>query len=94
MSEWKEVTGANVVKFDTKGQVVEGKFVAVDEGIFGDLFVIDTKDGKVSLPSNTALTTKMKALEIGQKVRVTFLGEKASEKVPGRKYKDFKVETQ
>ena len=92
MSEWKEVTGANLIRFEEPGSVVEGKLVGTEEGMFGDMYILETSNGRENLPSFTALNTKMKVLEEGTQVRITYLGEVKSEK-SGRVYKDFKVET-
>ena len=88
---YKEITGTEFWKPENENDQIEGKLVRVEEGNFGELFILKTPDGERALPNLTALTTKLKKLKMEDQIRITFVGNKTGEK-SGRQYKDFKLE--
>lgn len=70
-----------------------GVVLRKEEGQYGEQVVLSAgEDNEVTLPSLTALNTKLANVEIGAKVKIVYLGEVRSEKT-GRMYSDFKVFT-
>jgi len=92
MSEWKEVIRNNFFKFEADGDSIEGEYLGTEEGTFGDNHIIQTKEEKYAVGSYTDLNRKLKGVNVGDQVKITYLGEKQSEKNADRTYKDFKVE--
>lgn len=88
---YKEVSPlGKAKKFETIGQVVEGKLERVQEEVPPNDSTIYTIDGQEYWGAN-ALDPLMKAVKIGQKVKITLLD--LNFKFPnGRVGKNFKVE--
>lgn len=65
-------------------------FKRFDKDAYGEHPVVESEEKEVHLPNLTALNSKLKSADIGDKVKVVNLGEKKSEKT-GRMYYDFDV---
>ena len=90
---WKTVGGVkgDLVKWDEPGMMVEGIFKGTWSGQFGPLAGMDTKDGRtITFPVPTALQGKLGMIDVGQLVRIMFLGMVKSG--TGKDYKDFSCE--
>lgn len=76
-----------------KGDTIIGEYVELKENVGMDNYTIyvlrDTNDEEVSVFGKTALNSQMKKVEIGDIIKITYEGEKRSQR--GRTYKDFKV---
>ncbi len=94
-SEWSEIKGGGkVFFFEKEGDALEGKLVDVRSGVGENNSTMYDLQGTHELWSvwgSTVLDGKMKRVNIGESVRIVFLGEKQSEKRKGRTYKDFQV---
>src|SRR3990167_3162322 len=93
VSDWQEVTPGEFWQPENVGDKVEGIYEGKTIGAFGDLYLLKTKDGQITLPSKTVLHTKFQNIKEGAEVQIEFLGEKQSTTTKGRKYQDFAVRT-
>jgi hypothetical protein len=93
MANWAEITAeTNDEVWDRKAPI-EGTLVDIKSDIGPNesmLYVLKTKDGKVSLWGSTVLDTKFEGIANGSQVRIEPQGKVKSEKT-GREYQDFKV---
>lgn len=86
---FEEVTGTQVKKLEI-GEVVEGKFIGMSTGAFGENPVINDGTEDVTLAGDTVILTKFSNIKPETKVRVTRLEDAKSQ--TGRQYHDYKVE--
>jgi len=85
-----DLVKSDLFTFADAGESVEGVLVGVEEGQFGDQFVIKKEDGKtIHLGSYKALNGKLTLADVGMAVKVTYKGDVKSDK--GRFYKDFDI---
>lgn len=93
MSDWEEIVAeTNDEVWDRKASI-EGLLVDIKSDIGPNesfLYVLKTKEGKVSLWGSTVLDTKFEGIANGSQVRIEPQGKVTSEK-SGRTYQDFKV---
>jgi len=54
-------------------------------------YVLETNEGIALVWGSTVLDRKLQDIALGSKIAIEYLGDKASEKRKGKKYKDFKV---
>lgn len=92
---WTKVEQANSEEWDYKTiPELVGVLTAKDENVGPNnskLYRFETKDGKaMGAWGSNVLDGKMKAVEVGEEVRLVYLGKKTSEKT-GRSYHDFDV---
>lgn len=79
------------VKFDDDHKEVIGILISIDQGSFGDQYLIETKDKKiVVVGSYTALKDKIKKDYIGKPIKINYKGKQKSQK-SNRVYDDFDV---
>jgi hypothetical protein len=83
-------SGAPIVKWGEvkPGDAIEGTFVGIEDGMYGDLAVVHGAAGAVRLPVPAALTSKIKAVKTGAWLQVVYLGKKKNPKT-AREYHDF-----
>lgn len=91
---WIKAQSGDWYQFDRKGEVLEG--VLVDKrsipGKYGEQFVIDVERSPgdvVPLGCTTVLRNKLKVVNVGEIVKITFLGMRKAKS--GSEYKDFEV---
>ncbi len=94
---WQEVgnkpennNNGNFVKWDTEGQVLEGEWLGVKDGKYGDLGIIVTEAGEICFPIHTVLQRKMVEIVEGENCRIEYLGKVKGKR--GQWYKHFRVE--
>lgn len=94
--EFKEVNTNNNNQTWTpqeKGDTIIGEYIELKENVGMDNYTIymlrDTNEQEVAVFGKTALNSQMKKVEIGDIIKITYEGEKKSQR--GRRYKDFKV---
>ena len=86
--DWQEVCNKGLSWEETK-QVI-GVLLEIEPGEYGKNYIIEVNPGNMAtLYGTTVLDRKMKSVNVGEIVRITYLGEKEGKK---GKYKDFKVE--
>lgn len=96
MSEYKEATSGDVVKFEKEGDSLEGKYVGHEESAqYKNSFAlkIDVKDKgvKVVFVSNIVIDLlKTNSIKQGQQIKVEFLGL-VENQAKTFKYKDYKL---
>jgi len=89
--EFVEVKSNAVWQFEKAGDKIEGELTAVEEGKFGNNYIIKAKNGEsFTIFGSAVLNTNMKRVELSSYVRITYKGEVKSGS--GRLYRDFKVE--
>lgn len=89
---WQEVSLASTEMWDRENPI-EGKLVEVKSNVGANgsmLYVIETKDGKVSLWGSTVLDNKFDSIKRGSMVRIEPQGLVKS-KTGNREYHDYKV---
>lgn len=86
---WKQLSGGQFFKFQTKGDSLEGTWRGTQAGKFGDNGVVETPDGQVHLFSlNTALKDLLR-VKAGTDVRIEYLGTAMSK--GGNEFKAYQV---
>ena len=79
----------------TEQKILEGVFISREDDIGpngSSMYYIEQKGGnKVGVWGNTVLDVRFKNLEIGEEVKIEYLGKVASDKVKGREYHNFEV---
>lgn len=94
--DWTTAGGGSYWNYaeEGKGAVVQGTYVKMKEHV-GDydstVFVIKTDNGIVNVNGSTVLLRKFEEVEIGNEVRIEYLGMAESEKRKGAEYHDFDV---
>lgn len=88
--EYIEVQGTPVTQIDV-GDTIEGKFVGMRQGNFGDQPQIETDEETIALPSDTVLLTKFGQIQPNTEVKIERLEDKQSTKNPKWRYKDYSV---
>jgi len=87
-----EIKSGEAFFFQEPGDMIVGVLLNTEQGGLGNtIYEFEVSPGDVrTVFGTTVLDQKMSKVEMGQLVRITFLGEKVSEKK--RTYKNFKVE--
>jgi len=75
--------------FKVKAEIV-GKLKRMEEGAYGDQYIIDTPDGDITIGTYDVLKGKIHKEDIGKWIKIVFKGDTKSPKT-GRMYKDFDV---
>lgn len=94
MTQWTEVGGDSGEMWNREGSI-EGTYVSKQSnvGINDSMkYNLKTKDGEIGVWGSTVLDSKMEQVQIGQEVRIEYLG-KAQTKTGRGEYHDFKVMT-
>lgn len=76
--------------FDEKPEII-GKIKGIQQGLYGDQYILETTDGDITLGSYDVLKSKILEADIGKWVKIVCKGYVQSAKVKGRRYKDFDV---
>ncbi|MCX6654323.1 MAG: hypothetical protein NTY03_04280 [Candidatus Bathyarchaeota archaeon] len=73
--EWTEVGNTQGLWLPvTKGEVLEGVVIEVKEGLYGLQLSIENKEGVHTTPSHKALVGRLKAFQVGDSIKVEYLG--------------------
>lgn len=89
-NDWKKIERTGH-RFEEVGSEVSGKLLRVEEGEYGENFILDINGTETTIFGKTALKSKMQAVKVGQDVKIVYVGEKKSSN--GRLYMDFEVYT-
>ncbi|KKN40019.1 hypothetical protein LCGC14_0737900 [marine sediment metagenome] len=87
---WKKLTGPFIP--EKKGDEISGKLIKVEEEVGTNLsmfYTLETEDSISGVWGSTVLDEKMKLFEVGNYVKIVFLGLKEGNRKEG--YKDFEV---
>jgi len=88
---FKEIRGSEIVQFKEVNDQVTGTLINIDQSTFGSAYDLEIEPGHVmTVFGTTVLNQKLSKVDLGDVLRITYLGDKTSEK--GRSYKNFKVE--
>lgn len=90
---WTEIVAETNDEVWDRKSPIEGKLVDIKSDVGPNesmLYVLSTKEGKISVWGSTVLDTKFSNIENGSLVRIEPQGKVKSEKT-GREYQDFKV---
>jgi len=72
---FEEQTGLPIWKPEQKGEKLEGKIVSVKAGNFGKQYVIQILDDiEIATPSHKVLQNRLQAADVGDKVKIEFIG--------------------
>jgi hypothetical protein len=77
-------------KFDKEGSFIVGKLLRIENGSFGEQYVIDTTDGEITLGTYDVLKSKIVLSDVGKWIKILFRGSVVNPKTK-RTYKDFEV---
>lgn len=80
---------ASFHNFDDKREVI-GKLRSIEDGTYGNQYVIDTPDGDLTIGTYEALKSKITREDIGKWIKIVCKGNLVSPKTK-RTYKDFVV---
>lgn len=73
--EWVKQEGSGFWQPVKEGDELVGKVQEIKEGTYGQQYLIATADGKsVLTPSNKVLQSRMAKVEIGETVKIVYLG--------------------
>ena len=97
MSDWKEV-GQNEV-WDYKAEGVDAEISGILRDVETEvgpnkstLYTLKTSTGEtISVWGSTIIDTRLKNVEVGEEVKIIYLGKMKSEKRKGAEYHNFKV---
>ena len=93
MAEWEKVEMSPTWDFEEKPEMV-GIFKGVEKEVganASNLYTFKLEDGElISVWGSTILDTRLKNLEIGEEVKISYLGKEKSP-TSGREYKNFDV---
>lgn len=93
---WREIGGGTYVKWEEKGQQVEGAWQGLKEGKRApdgkvtQVGVVLTERGPLRFSATSVLQDRLGGLEVGVLVRITYLGKDRSQS--GTEFKAFRVE--
>lgn len=85
----KDKREANFHDFNASPEVV-GKLKRIEQGIYGDQYVIDTPKGDITIGTYDVLKSKILQSDVGKWIKVVLKGDAKSPKT-GRTYKEFDV---
>ena len=97
MSEWKKVDVGNTWNYKEEGKDAEfiGVYLSKDEHIGENdsiVYNFKTADGDVvGVWGSTVLDVRLKNLEVGEEVKIVYLGLEPSEKRKGKSFHNFSV---
>ena len=77
-------------KFEKEQQEVIGKLRQIDNGAFGEQYVIDTPDGDITIGTYGVLKSKIVEQDVGKWIKIVYKGDVVNPKTK-RTYKDFDV---
>lgn len=88
-----EIVSNPMWKPEKEGDSIEGEVIEFTKGLYSDRQPsIKAPSGDLfAIPSHTVLENKMTVIEVGDYVKITYLGEVEGKK-GGNTYKDFKLE--
>ena len=75
--------------FKEKAEVV-GKLKGIEQGGFGEQYIIDTPDGDVTVGTYDVLKSKIHEADVGKWIKIVCKGDVVSAKTK-RTYKDFEI---
>ncbi len=94
MNNWKKIEVGDAWDFEENDTLI-GVFVGKEENVGENqsmLYEIETKDGRrVNVWGSTILDTRLKNIEIGEEVKIVFLGREKSKKRKDTEYKNYDV---
>lgn len=95
MSDWIKVGSSQNETWDyTKDKEIEGTYLSKEENVGPNnsiVYNLTKPDGSViGVWDNTMLRDKFKGIEVGEEVKIIYLGKAKSEK-SGREYHNFEV---
>jgi len=96
MAEWKKIE-SNVHKFMDVGEAIEGKLISKEPNQSfdkGKVYKIETKEGLKVIFGTSILDSEMESVNIGQMVKIVYVGEKENKKKGQNPLKLFEVFTQ
>lgn len=85
-----EKVESSFFSFIKPNDFIIGYLKEIEDGQYGEQFVLDTENGDIRVGGFTALKSKINNKMLAKKIKIVFLGEKKAEK-GGRMYKDFEV---
>lgn len=88
--EDKIVSNSNLWDYKDEGNTIIGFVVEInEEGTYGREIVVDNGDEQKTIPSLTALNTKLSHAKVGDKIKIVSLGKVRS--MNKKEYWDFEV---
>lgn len=91
---WEKVGVSKAWNFETDGKEFVGIYVSMQPDV-GDnhskMYDFDVNGESRSVWGNAVLDVRLKNVRPGEEVKIVYLGMANSEKVRGRKYKNFEV---
>ena len=91
---WEKIEIGDVWDFEKEDTLI-GVFVDKQEGVGPNnsmLYEIELKDGKrVSIWGSTVLDVRLKNLEVGEEIKIVYLGMAKSQHRKGAEYKNYDV---
>ena len=96
MSDWKNAGDSNVWDYKTegKGAELQGIFSEREEHIGendSNLYSFTVNGERVQVWGSSVLDVRLKNVEVGEEVKITYLGQEKSEKRKGKTYHNFTV---
>lgn len=77
-------------KFEKEGQEIKGKLLEVQQGSFGEQYLIQTEENDLTIGSYGVLKSKISNADVGKWIKIVFKGNVVNPKTK-RTYMDFEV---
>lgn len=94
--EWQDAGKSSIwdYKAEGKGAVLQGIFVKVETDVGpnkSNLYTFDVEGEKIQMWGSTLMDIRLSNIEVGEEVKITYLGEEKSDKRAGANYHNFEV---
>lgn len=95
LKRWRQLGQAQYTKWDTPGQEIIGNWCGQKDGKPSPdgkptfLGVVETPEGRVSFALTTVLQDRLKEVELGEEIKIVYVGQKTSQS--GARFKAFDV---
>lgn len=91
--DWEKLEMSPTWDYKNNKQII-GVFKRMESGVGpnnSNIYYLETEDGVIGVWGTTLLDARLKNLNIGEEVKLVYLGEKPSPNRKGKNYHDFDI---